>query len=74
MRRAKAVRQSSSILRGLAAAAILAVLLSWVIGPGTASASEYHIDINITEQVLSEVVDGQVIWSTHISTGNGEWY
>lgn len=73
MRRATAGRQSASI-RGLAAAAILAVLLSWVIGPGTASASEYHIDINITEQVLSEVVDGQVIWSTHISTGNGEWY
>lgn len=74
MRRATAVRQSSSTVRGLAAAAVLAVLLSWVIGPGMASASEYYIDINITEQVLSEVVDGQIVWSTHISTGNGEWY
>jgi N-acetylmuramoyl-L-alanine amidase len=74
MRRIKAMRHSFSTVRALAAAALIAVLLSWVVGPGTASASEYHIDINITEQVLSEVVDGQVVWSTHISTGNGEWY
>lgn len=74
MRRVMAVRHRVSVVRGLVAAALIAVLLSLVAGQGVASASEYHIDINITEQVLSEVVDGQVAWSTHISTGNGEGY
>ncbi|HET7719603.1 MAG TPA: L,D-transpeptidase [Acidimicrobiales bacterium] len=74
MRRVKAVRQRGTTVRRLAAAALVAVLLSWVASPGVASASDYYIDINITEQVLSEVVDGQVVWSTHISTGNGEGY
>jgi lipoprotein-anchoring transpeptidase ErfK/SrfK len=76
MRRVTAVRHGASKVRGLAAAALIAVLLSLVAGQGVASASDYHIDINITEQLLSEVVDGQVVWSTHISTGNGEayWY
>ena len=74
MRRVKAVRHSVSTVRGLAAAVLIALVLSWFTGPGVASASDYYIDINITEQVLSEVVDGEVVWSTHISTGNGEGY
>jgi len=74
MSRITAVRQGACKVRVLAAAALIAVVLSLVAGHGVASASEYHIDISITEQVLSEVVDGQVVWSSHISTGNGEWY
>lgn len=74
MRRVMAVRRGASSIRCLAAAALVAVLLSWVAGAGAASASDHYLDVNITDQVLSEVVDGQVVFATHISTGNGEWY
>ena len=74
MGRARAIQQRFSSVRCLAAAALLAVLLSLVAGAGAASASEYYIDIDVSEQVLSEVVDGQVVYSTHVSTGNGEGY
>ncbi len=74
MGQAKAVDHSPSSVRCLAVTALLAVLLSWMAGAGVASASEYSIDINVTEQVLSEVVDGQVVSAHHISTGSGEGY
>lgn len=60
--------------RTLVAAVVVAVLLSWVGGIAPASASEYYLDVNITQQVLSEVVDGQVVFAAHVSTGNDEWY
>ena len=60
--------------RTLVAAVVVAVLLSWVGGAAPASASEYYLDVNITQQVLSEVVDGQVVFAAHISSGSGEWY
>jgi N-acetylmuramoyl-L-alanine amidase len=53
---------------------VATALLSWVAGAGPASASEYWLEIDISEQVLLEVVDGHVISSTHVSTGNGEGY
>ncbi len=34
----------------------------------------YYLDIDITNQVLSEVVNGEVGWSAHISTGSEERY
>ena len=55
-------------------AVLVAVLLSWVAGAGTAAASEYSLEIDISEQVLLEVVDGEIVSATHVSTGNGEWY
>lgn len=61
-------------MRRTLVAAVVAVLLSLVVGPGVAHASDYYVDINITDQVLSQVVDGEVVFATHISTGNGEWY
>ena len=60
--------------RTLVAGALVAVLFSVMVGAGPASASEYYLDVNITDQVLSEVVDGQVVYATHISSGSGEWY
>ncbi|HVL05303.1 MAG TPA: L,D-transpeptidase [Acidimicrobiales bacterium] len=60
--------------RTLVAAVLVAALFSWVAGAGQASASEYSLEIDISEQVLLEVVDGQVVSATHVSTGNGEWY
>jgi N-acetylmuramoyl-L-alanine amidase len=60
--------------RTLVATALVVGLLSWVAGAGPASASEYWLEIDISEQVLLEVVDGHVISSTHVSTGNGEGY
>jgi lipoprotein-anchoring transpeptidase ErfK/SrfK len=50
------------------------VLSTWLWAPGTAHASEIYLDIDISEQVMSQVVDGQVGYSTHVSTGNGEKY
>jgi lipoprotein-anchoring transpeptidase ErfK/SrfK len=60
--------------RTLVAAALVVGLLSWVAGAGPAAASEYSLEIDISEQVLLEVVDGQVVSSSHVSTGNGEGY
>ena len=40
MRRVRAIRHSSSTVRVLAAAAFTAVVLSWVVAPGAASASD----------------------------------
>jgi N-acetylmuramoyl-L-alanine amidase len=60
--------------RTLVAAALVVGLLSWVAGAGRASASEYSLEIDISEQVLLEVVDGEVVSSSHVSTGNGEGY
>ena len=60
--------------RTLVAATLVAVLLSWVAGVGPASASDYSLEIDISEQVLLEVVDGHIVSATHVSTGNGEGY
>ncbi len=57
----------------VAVAAVVVVVSGWL-GTGVAHASERYLDIDITNQVLSEVVDGEVVYATHISSGNGEWY
>jgi lipoprotein-anchoring transpeptidase ErfK/SrfK len=67
-------RGLSRIRKSMAVAALVAVLGSMLLGAGAAHASEYYVDIDISEQVLSEVVDGQVVYATHISSGSGEWY
>ena len=67
-------RQSSAVRRPLAVLALLAVLGSVLLGAAPAHASEYWLDIDITNQVLSEVIDGQAVSAMHISTGSGEWY
>lgn len=67
-------RRVARLRRFLAVTAILTVLGSWLLGAGVAHASEHYLDVDITNQVLSEVVDGQVVYATHVSTGNGEWY
>ena len=56
------------------AAALVIVLSQLLTGPGVARASEAYLDVDITHQVLSQVVDGQVTYTTHISTGSGEQY
>jgi len=58
---------------------VAAVMAGSILGPGAlpASAEErpgHYLDIDITNQVLSNVVDGQVDWSAHISSGSEEWY
>ncbi|MDQ3896378.1 MAG: L,D-transpeptidase [Actinomycetota bacterium] len=60
----------------MAGAALLVGVFTWLAMPGVAHASEHYLDINVSEQVLSEVVDGQVVDAIHISTGSGEsyWY
>lgn len=67
-------RNLSRLRRAVAVVALVTVLGTWLAGTGTAHASEHWLDVDITHQVLSEVVDGQVVYSTHISSGNGEWY
>jgi N-acetylmuramoyl-L-alanine amidase len=59
---------------GMAVSALVMVLASWFVTPGVAHAEDHYLDIDITNQVLSEVVDGIVVYQTHVSTGNGEWY
>ena len=61
------------VRRALAVAAMAVVLTSWL-GTGVAHASDHYLDVDITNQVLSEVVDGQVVYAAHVSTGSGEWY
>lgn len=56
------------------AAALVIILSQWLTGLDVARASEAYLDVDITHQVLSQVVDGQVTYSTHISTGSGEQY
>lgn len=68
--------------RGRWSAAVLlgAVMVASLFGPSVlpASAAEamppHYLDIDITNQVLSNVVNGEVDWSAHISTGNEEWF
>jgi N-acetylmuramoyl-L-alanine amidase len=68
-------RTRSRVMTSVAMAALLAVLGGWLLGAGAAQASSaYHLDIDVGEQVLSEVVDGQVAASYHISSGSGEDY
>ena len=43
-------------------------------GPAQAGAGGYYLDLDIGEQVLSEVVDGEVVAAYHISSGSGEDY
>lgn len=66
--------------RWMLAVLVGVVLVGAALGPGALPATadqgmpSYYLDVDITNQVLSEVVDGQVGWSTHISTGSEEWY
>lgn len=62
------------VRRSLAVAGLLAVLVAGLLGTGTAHASEYYVDIDISRQVLSEVMDGDVVAEYHISSGSGEGY
>ena len=62
-------------------AAVMCVAVSGVaLLPGAlpASADEgapwHYLDVDITNQVLSDVVEGQVAWSAHVSTGSEDWY
>jgi lipoprotein-anchoring transpeptidase ErfK/SrfK len=64
----------SCVRKPVAVVAALVVLGSLLLGAGAAQASEYYIDIDISEQVLSEVVDGEVVKEYHISSGSGEGY
>ncbi|MDQ4097647.1 MAG: L,D-transpeptidase [Actinomycetota bacterium] len=63
----------AGVRRLVAVSALVMVLATWI-GADAARAGEHYLDIDITNQVLSEVVDGNVVYQTHISTGNGEWY
>lgn len=47
---------------------------AWLMAPGAAHASEHPLEIDISEQVLAEVVDGRVVDAIHVSTGSGEGY
>ena len=67
-------RTRSRFGRPLAAAALITVLCGWLGAPGVAHASQIHLEIDISDQTLSQVVDGQVGYTTHVSTGNGEEY
>lgn len=66
----------SLLRRPLAVAALMVALFGWLVAPGTAHAAQRYLDVDITHQVLSEVVDGEVVSAIHISTGSGEpyWY
>jgi lipoprotein-anchoring transpeptidase ErfK/SrfK len=67
------MRRKAWSRRALAAVALVVALLG-LVGPGVAHASDQYLDIDITNQVLSQVVDGEVVYQTHISTGSEEWY
>jgi lipoprotein-anchoring transpeptidase ErfK/SrfK len=54
--------------------ALVLVVGGVLLGTGPAQASTYHLDIDISEQVLSEVVDGQAVATYHVSSGSGEDY
>ena len=62
------------------AALLGALIVASVVGPWSAvgavaeSMPGHYLDIDITNQVLSDVVNGEVAWSAHISTGNEEWF
>jgi N-acetylmuramoyl-L-alanine amidase len=58
----------------VAVAAFVVALCVSLIGPSAAHASEHYLEIDVSEQVLAEVVDGQVVAATHVSTGSGEDY
>jgi lipoprotein-anchoring transpeptidase ErfK/SrfK len=75
MRRARRTAPGLGRLRRVLLTTVLAtVVVTSLAGAGVAHASERWLDVNISEQVLSEVVDGHVVYATHISSGNGEWY
>ncbi len=67
-------RTAPRLRRPVAAAALLVGLLAWLAVPGVAHGSDHYLEIDVSEQVLREVVDGQVVAATHISTGSGEDY
>jgi len=66
--------------RRFMAALVSTVVVVCVLASGTqpAAANEgrpaTYLEIDIANQVLSVVTDGQVEWSTHVSTGSEEWY
>ena len=75
MRRGTSFEASASRRRtSVAAAALLVALCSWLAVPGVAHASARHLEIDVSEQVLLEVVDGEVVDAIHVSTGSGEGY
>lgn len=57
-----------------------AIMVASVVGPGALPARadqggpRYYLDVDITNQVLKEMVNGQVGFSAHISTGSEQWY
>lgn len=75
MRRGIPVDRSASRVRTpIAAAALLVGLLGWLAAPGVAQASGRQLEIDVSEQVLREVVGGEVVHAMHVSTGSGEGY
>ena len=58
----------------VAVAAFVVAVCTWLVAPGPAHASEHYLEIDISEQVLAEVVDGRVVDAIHVSTGSGEGY
>jgi N-acetylmuramoyl-L-alanine amidase len=58
----------------VAVAAFVVALSTWLVAPGAAHASARHLEIDISEQVLAEVVDGRVVGATHVSSGSGADY
>lgn len=50
------------------------MVITWLVNAAPASAAEPYLDLDISDQVLQEVVDGNVTYATHISSGSGEGY
>ena len=67
-------RSASRLRRHVLTAAFVVVVCGWVAAPGIARASDRHLEIDVSEQVLREVVDGRVVDAIHISTGSGKGY
>lgn len=67
------MRSKAWTKRTLAVVTLVVALLG-CLGAGVAHASDQYLDIDVTNQVLSQVVDGQVVYQTHTSTGSEEWY
>lgn len=67
------MRRTRWTTKALAVTTLVTALLG-LMGTGVAHASDQYLDVDITNQVLSQVVDGQVVFQTHISSGSEEWY
>ncbi|MDQ4067931.1 MAG: L,D-transpeptidase [Actinomycetota bacterium] len=67
--------RSARLRSAVGALAFVMAVCAWLVAaPGVARAADRHLEIDISEQVLIEVVGGEVVAAMPVSTGSGEDY